>query len=111
MGWRANKQDTVTTSTTEAQLLALSRAAKKGLYMSRLIRELDVQLDDHRVRIDCDNTQTIQLDKDALNKLQTKLRHVDIHNHWLRQEVVEIPELREIVTAFIHSTIVVHLLS
>ena len=27
IGWRANKQETVTTSTTEAELLALSQAA------------------------------------------------------------------------------------
>jgi hypothetical protein len=31
IGWRANKQNTVTTSTTEAELLALSQASKEGL--------------------------------------------------------------------------------
>ena len=38
--------------------------------------------------IECDNTQTIQLLVDESTKLQTKLRHVDIHSHWLRQEVL-----------------------
>ena len=61
IGWRANKQDTVTTSTTEAKLLALSQAAKEALYISRLITELAVQLDDQRIQIQCDNKQTIQL--------------------------------------------------
>ena len=37
--------------------------------------------------IECDNTQTIQLLVDESTKLQTKLRHVDIHSHWLCQEV------------------------
>ena len=46
IGWRANKQDTVTTSTTEAELLALSQAAKEAFYVSRLITELAVRLDD-----------------------------------------------------------------
>ena len=87
IGWRANKQQTVTTSTTEAELLALSQAAKEGLYVSRLLRELTVKLDDHRIRIHCDNTQTVRLVNDDIARLQTKLRHVDIHNHWLRQEV------------------------
>jgi len=36
IGWRANKQGTVTTSTTEAELLALSQAAKEGQYIYRL---------------------------------------------------------------------------
>ena len=56
IGWRANKQDTVTTSTTEAELLALSQAAKEGQYVSRLLRELTVELDDNRIEIQCDNT-------------------------------------------------------
>ncbi len=37
--------------------------------------------------IECDNLQTIQLLVDKSMKLQTKLRNVDIHSHWLRQEV------------------------
>jgi hypothetical protein len=32
-------------------------------------------------------TSTIRLLVEEVAKLQTKLRHVDIHSHWLRQEV------------------------
>lgn len=87
IGWRANKQETVTTSTTEAELLALSQAAKEALFVSRLLSELQIRLDDSRIRIECDNKQTIRLVTAEVATLQTKLRHVDIHNHWLRQEV------------------------
>jgi hypothetical protein len=87
IGWRASKQDTVATSTTEAELLALSQAAKEALFVSRLIKELSVQLDDQHIRIQCDNKQTIRLVTAETALLQTKLRHIDIHNHWLRQEV------------------------
>jgi hypothetical protein len=31
--WRANKQATVTTSTTEAELMALLQAAHEGIYI------------------------------------------------------------------------------
>jgi hypothetical protein len=86
IGWRANKQDTVTTSTTEAELLALAQAAKEALFVSRLVKELGVTLDDSRINIQCDNKQTIRLVQTDIAFLQTKLRHVDIHNHWLRQE-------------------------
>lgn len=86
IGWRANKQDTVTTSTTEAELLALSQAAKEGLYMSRLIQEIGVDLQQPRLQIECDNQQTIKIVTAEIAQLKTKLRHVDIHNHWLRQE-------------------------
>lgn len=37
--------------------------------------------------IKCNNQQTIRLFVDKAMKLQTKFRHVDIHLHWLRQEV------------------------
>jgi len=84
IGWRANKQETVTTSTTEVELLALSQAAKESLFVSRLIKELKVKLDDNHIRIECDNKQTIRLVTEEIAILQTKLRHVDIHNHWLR---------------------------
>jgi hypothetical protein len=97
--WRANKQDTVTTSTTEAELLALSQAAKEALFASRLISSLHIDLRSptarrgiappSQVTIQCDNQQTIRLVKEELIQLRTKLRHVDIHNHWLRQEVTQ----------------------
>ena len=81
IAWRANKQDTVTTSTTEAELLALSQAAKVGLFLRRLVAELDVHLDDKTLTIECDNQQTIRLIKSEITTLTTKLMYVDVHNH------------------------------
>ena len=87
IGWRANKQNTVTTSTTEAELLALSQTAKEAMYMSLLFNELEISLDSKRIRIQCDNAQTVRLVTREIATLKTQLRHVDIQNHWLRQEV------------------------
>ena len=42
---------------------------------------------DSTTTIRCDNKQTIRLVNENTSQLTTKLRHVDIHNHWLRQEV------------------------
>ena len=87
IGWRANKQNTVTTSTTKAELLSLSQGMKEGQYIKRLLDEIEVGLDQQSIQIHCDNRQTIRLVTQEIARLQTKLRHVDIHNHWLRQEV------------------------
>lgn len=87
VGWRANKQDTVTTSTTEAELLALAQATKEAMFTLRLIKEIGVSLDQEGVQLWCDNAQTIRLVTKDVATLQTKLRHVDIHNHWLREKV------------------------
>lgn len=86
IGWRANKQDTVTTSTTEAELLALSQATKESIFISRLLKEIGIRLESNTIRIQCDNQQTIKLVNKEVGPLQTKLRHVNIHDHWLRQE-------------------------
>ncbi|KAM4067971.1 polyprotein [Hirsutella rhossiliensis] len=60
---------------------------RESIYMSRLIDELGVKLDASHIRIQCDNNQTIRLVNAEIAALKTKLRHVNIHNHWLRQEV------------------------
>ncbi|EED13613.1 conserved hypothetical protein [Talaromyces stipitatus ATCC 10500] len=87
IGWQANKQDTVTTSTTEAELLALAQGVKEGKYVLRLLLELEIRFRTPTLHVFCDNQQTLGLlEKDA-PRLRTKLRHVDIHNHWVRQEV------------------------
>src|SRR5204862_8221358 len=70
IGWRANKQNTVTMSTMEAELLSLSQDAKKGQYIKRLLNELDINLHDHRIRVHCDNRQTIRLVNNEIAQLQ-----------------------------------------
>ena len=85
---RANKQDTVTTSSTEAELLAISQTAKEAIYIRRLLAALKLRLPHHQeLLIECDNRQTLRLLLEESARLQTKPGHVDIHNHWLRQEV------------------------
>jgi hypothetical protein len=51
VGWRTNKQDTVTTSTMEAELLALSQATKEALFASRPLKEIGLTFDDTALRI------------------------------------------------------------
>ena len=69
-----------------AKLLAVSQTAKEAIYMSRLLSALNLRIP-QALSIDYDNAQTRRLLVDKSTKLQTKLRHVDIHSHWLRQEV------------------------
>lgn len=84
--WKATKQKTVTTSSTEAEFLSLSDTARELLYWERLFQQIRFN-PDHHLFIQCDNTQTIRLLDESSPKLATRLRHVDIHQHWLRQEI------------------------
>jgi hypothetical protein len=72
----------VTTLSTEAESLALSQTAKEAIFISRLFKALTLIFYEP-LTIDCDNKQTLRLATEDSTKLVTKLRHVDIHNHWL----------------------------
>lgn len=74
------------TSTIKVELFAVSQTAKKAIYLSCLMKALKLVLSE-AFTIECDNLQTIRLLVNKAMKLQTKLCHVDIHSHWLRQEV------------------------
>ena len=52
----------------------------------RLFRDVRLQLNED-LTIWCDNKQTIRLVNEEMMRIQTALRHVDIHNCWIRQEV------------------------
>jgi hypothetical protein len=84
--WRCTKQKTVTTSTTEAEFLALSHTASHLYWWRRFFKYISLELNQDYL-IQCDNLQTVRLLLQETPKLVTKLRHVDIHSHWLRQEV------------------------
>jgi len=86
VAWKATKQRTVTTSSTEAELLATSFVGKEVIWWKRFFAAIDFKLAEE-LTINCDNKQTIRLLTAETPELTTKLRHVDIHHHWLRQEV------------------------
>lgn len=86
IAWKSGKQDTITISSTEAELLALTAVAKEAIATLRLFAGMRFKLTD-RLNIWYDNQQTIRLINSELPRLRTALRHVDIHNNWTRQEV------------------------
>jgi hypothetical protein len=85
--YKAVKGSTVTTSSTEAELLALSITAKDFIWWKRFFQNLQFNLQDEEPTIYCDNRQTLRLLTKETPKLQTALKHVDIHQCWMRQEV------------------------
>ena len=68
--------------------MALSHAATESIWWQRFFKEVGFDAEEKQV-IYCDNMQTIRLLTKNDAELNTKLRHVDIHHHWLRQEVRE----------------------
>lgn len=109
--WQATKQKTVTKSTAEAELLALSSIAGNGYWWTRLFSEFDKVFPppplpgnepsgdpvkdgtmngvmDGSTKVFCDNQRAVDIANHKHGSLNTALRHVDIHQHWVRQETM-----------------------
>ena len=84
--WQSSKQKTVSTSTTEAELLALSHVGKEVQHMARIFKVIRFDAE-QTTQIECGNQQTVRIVSALEPTMTTKLRHVDIHQFWLRQEV------------------------
>ena len=84
--WKATRQRCVTKSTTEAELVALSAAGGEMEWWNRVFSHIQFSPDIRPV-IYCDNEQTVGIVTKRDDRLHTKLRHVDTHQMWLRQEV------------------------
>ena len=84
--WKATLQRSVTRSTTETELLSLSTAAVEIIWWQRFFEAIGFDLE-REFTLLCDNMQTVRLLRHDTLKLDTKLRHIDVHQHWLRQEV------------------------
>ena len=84
--WRSGKQKCVTRSSTEAEIRSASTAATQLISLERLLSQIGLDLGS-ALTLFGDNTQTIRLLNSETGAIATKLRHIDIHQLWLRQEV------------------------
>jgi hypothetical protein len=63
----------------------LDWAAQETYWWKRLFNVVGFELD-HDIHVSCDNKRTVDSIKKEDIELKTKIKHVDIYNHWLRQE-------------------------
>ena len=89
ISWRTKKQTTVALSSTEAEYVAAALAAKEGLWLKSILKELDVIQLSH-MKMYCDNQSCIKI---AINpKLTDQNKHIKAKHHFLR-DLVEMKEL------------------
>jgi hypothetical protein len=86
--WAAKKQTTIFTSITEIELLVMLHADKKFIWWLNLFKKIEFSSDsDQQMTLYNDNLQTIKLLISEIAKVDTKLRHVDVVQCWLRKSV------------------------
>ena len=80
VSWSSKKQELVTLSTTEAEYVAATQAAKEAIWLRRLIGELFTPLDEPTT-IFSDSKSAIALASDGHYHARTK--HIDIRYHFI----------------------------
>ena len=83
--WSSKKQHIVALSSTEAEYVAQTHAAKEAMYLRTLVEEICGF--DKPVTLNCDNQGAIALSKD--NKFHTRTKHIDIRCHFIREAVTK----------------------
>ena len=81
VSWSAKRQEIIALSTTEAEYVAITHAAKEALWLRALLSQLfDLDLDS--TTLFSDNKSAIELTKDHQYHARTK--HIDIRFHFIR---------------------------
>ena len=81
--WSSKKQGVVLLSSTEAEYIAQTHAAKEGIWLRSFIKE--IQGEEKPLTISCDNQGAITLVKD--NKFHARMKHIDLQYHFICEAV------------------------
>jgi hypothetical protein len=84
--WAVKKQLIVSIFIIEAKFLSMLHTDKKLIWWIHLFQKLKFD-SNQKIMIYNDNLQTIRLLISEILKIETKLRHVDIAQCWLKQSV------------------------
>lgn len=85
ISWSSKKQSCVANSTTDAEYMALSQAAREALWLRKLAKDLHVQVG--TTTINCDSSGAVAIAYNPKNHHRTK--HIDVIHHFIREQVEE----------------------
>lgn len=87
ISWTSKQQTCVTKSSAEAEYYALSDAGSQGLWLHRLLVDLQVAKASEPIHIYSDSKSAISMTETS--KHLSRSRHIETHYHWIRERVKE----------------------
>jgi hypothetical protein len=84
ISWTSKKQNSVSTSTAEAEYVAAGSCCAQVLWMRNQLLDYDLQLS--KIPIYCDNTSAIAIANNPV--LHYKTKHIEIRYHFIRDHVM-----------------------
>ena len=86
ISWKSKLQECITTSTTEAEYVAASDAAKEALWLSRLAHTFRQVDPDSAPIVYNDSQSVVALSKDPVHHNASK--HIDVRYHFVRDCII-----------------------
>lgn len=80
ISWQSRKQRKVSLSSTEAEYVALSEAAREAVYLRNLLCEITGKL--NVIPLNCDNQSALKLSTGQQS--QNRSKHIDVRYHYVR---------------------------
>ena len=84
ISWSSKKQGVMSLSSTEAEYVAQTHAAKEGIWLRSFMKEVRGG-EEKPLTISCDNQGAIVLAKD--NKFHVRTKHIDLQYHFIHEAV------------------------
>jgi hypothetical protein len=86
VSWLRKKQSSISLSTTEVEYIATTTCCTQVIWMKQILTDIEVEYDEP-IPIYCDNTSAISISKNPV--MQSKMNHIPIKYHFLREQVAE----------------------
>ena len=86
ISWSSKKQTSVALSSTEAEYMAASHAARHAIWLKRLFEDIGI-LNLNSITLFIDNQSALSLSGDVMFHQRTK--HIDVQYHFLRNAVLD----------------------
>ncbi|KAJ9546343.1 hypothetical protein OSB04_018886 [Centaurea solstitialis] len=84
VSWTSKKQNSVSTSTAEAEYVAAGICCAQVLWLRNQLQDYDIQLS--KIPIYCDNTSAIAIANNHV--LHSKTKHIEVRYHFIRDHVM-----------------------
>lgn len=85
ISWFSKRQRTVALSSVEAEYIALAFTCQEGIWIKRLVAEIESHANTRTLKIFCDSRGALSLAKNAITSQRSK--HIDVRWHFIRDHV------------------------
>jgi hypothetical protein len=86
VSWLSEKKSSISLSTVEAKYIATTTCCTQVLWMKKTPTDIQVEYNEP-IPIYCDNTSSISISNNPL--MHSKMKHIPIKYHFLREQVAE----------------------